>query len=96
MNLPKRPACFRQHGVIRCECSAWNPKERNDCISSREFWHAAEVVANLADNTNRHNYIAMVGSTKGPVAADRLKSAAKELMRDNSGIKPGRQRTAGS
>ena len=82
MNLPPRPACFGQMGPITCPCSTRNAQERNDCIASRYLWIAAQVVAKLASDRARQDYVNLVGSIRGPIAAAQLKAAAKELMQE--------------
>ena len=84
MNVPARPECFGQMGPITCPCSAWNTRERNDCIASRYLWIAAQTVADLATNRARQDYVDLVGSIRGSAAAAALKAAAKELMAEKA------------
>src|SRR3546814_5970486 len=84
--IPPKPACEKNRGVLACKCGAKSNGMDLDCIRSRYFWLNVEQVMQRETPEARNRYVDSVTTSeierkllRRAVRAE-LKAAAKELM----------------
>src|SRR3546814_19309178 len=88
--IPPKPACEKNRGVLACKCGAKSNGMDLDCIRSRYFWLNVEQVMQRETPEARNRYVDSVTTSeierkllRRAVRAE-LKAAAKELLGERS------------